>query len=177
MVSKEERLRLLEGMPARVRAIARFLYASCCRVSEALMVLVDDCKKDGSVMVIRVHGKGAKERFVRIPVELYKEIARVFSSRWYRPGEKRRFLFESKNGGRYSRQYVYREVSRAARRVLGRRLGPHVLRTARGTDLLTKTRDLKGVADAMGHADVSTTARWYVRSRLSDDELFAGEDL
>lgn len=36
---------------------------------------------------------------------------------------------------------------------------------------------MKGIAEFLGHTDTSTTARYYVRSVLSDEQLFEGEDL
>ena len=170
VVSTEERKRLFEGMPARVRLIARFLYATGCRVSEALAVRYEDCKADGERIVIRLHGKARKERFVRIPAKLLKQIDREFDAR--RSGT-RVFLFQTRNGAQYLRQYVYREIARASRRILGRKLGPHVMRKSRASDLHLRTRDLKGVSEFLGHSDVSTTARLYVRSRLTDADLFA----
>ena len=72
VVSREERQRLFEGMPARVRLISRFLYGTGCRVSEALAVQCEDCKKDGDRIVIRVHGKGAQGKVCEDPCRAVK---------------------------------------------------------------------------------------------------------
>jgi site-specific recombinase XerC len=72
------------------------------------------------------------------------------------------------------RQDVVREIARAARRVLTRRITAHDLWHSRATDLFQKTRRLKGVSEMPGHASTSTTARFYVRDSLTDDELFSG---
>ncbi len=50
-------------------------------------------------------------------------------------------------------------------------------RHSRATDLFQKTRRLKGVSEMLGHASTSTTARFYVRDSLTDDELFNEERL
>ena len=50
-------------------------------------------------------------------------------------------------------------------------------RHSRATDLFQKTRRLKGVSEMLGHASTATTARFYVRDSLTDDELFNGEGL
>jgi integrase len=131
-----------------------------------------DCERDKDVVHVCLNGKGDKKRHVRIPVGLLVEIDKAFQSR---KGE-REWLFQTNQEGRFSRQYVTREVRRAAKRILGRVIGAHVIRHARASDLYKRTGgDLKGTADLMGHASVATTARYYVRARLSDEDLF-GED-
>jgi site-specific recombinase XerD len=87
------------------------------------------------------------------------------------------YLFETQFGNRFTRQYVSREIERVARRVLGRAITAHDLRHSRATDLYARTQDLKGIAELLGHAYISTTARYYVRSVLSDEQLFEGEEL
>ena len=164
MISPAERARLVEALPLRVRLIARFLYATAARVTEALKVRLTDVKDDGDRVLLRFHGKGRKERWVRIPVSLREEIEGEYGKKG------RRYLFESHYGGPFSRQYVTREIARAARRVLNRRITAHNLRHSRATDLFQKTRRLKGVSEMLGHASTSTTARFYVRDSLTDDD-------
>ena len=171
VISPVERARLIAALPLRVRLIARFLYATAARVTEGLKVRLTDLKDDGDRVLLRFHGKGCKERWVRIPVSLFEEIEGEY-------GKKGRvYLFESHYGGPFSRQYVTREIARAARRVLNRRITAHNLRHSRATDLFQKTRRLKGVSEMLGHASTATTARFYVRDSLTDDELFNGEGL
>ena len=171
VISPEERARLIAALPLRVRLIARFLYATAARVTEALKVRLTDLKEDGQRVLLRFHGKGRKERWVRIPVSLLEEIEGEYGKKG------RAYLFESHYGSPFSRQYVTREIARAARRVLNRRITAHNLRHSRATDLFQKTRRLKGVSEMLGHASTSTTARFYVRDSLTDDELFNGEGL
>jgi integrase len=102
---------------------------------------------------------------------MFEEIEAAFG------GEGREYLFETLEGGPFSRQYVTREIARAARRVLKRRITAHDLRHSRATDLFQKTKHLKGVSEMLGHASTATTARFYVRDSLTDDELFNGESL
>src|SRR5271157_5190145 len=69
VISPEERTRLLEALPLRVRLIAETLYITGARVSEVLGVRRDQVKENGTVE-LRLYGKGGKERTGRIPVEL-----------------------------------------------------------------------------------------------------------
>ena len=111
---------------------------------------------------------------MRIPLGLAQEIEAGFQARKER---ERIYLFETRFGNRYTRQYVSLEIERAAMRVLGRTITAHDLRHSRGTDLYARTRDLKGIAEFLGHMDTSTTARYYVQSVLCDEQLFEGEEL
>ncbi len=171
VISLEERVRVMSALPSRVRLVARFLYATAARVSEALEVRLSDTKQDGNRVLLRFHGKGNKERWVRVPVSLLEEIEGEYGKKG------REYLFESLLGAPFSRQYVSREIGKAARRVLNRRITAHNLRHSRATDLFEKTRRLKGVSEMLGHASTATTAQFYVRDSLTDDELFEGERL
>ena len=172
VVSPEERRRLLEALPLRVRLVARFLYATGARVSEALVVRRDQVVIDGERVVVRlIKTKGDRERRVRIPPALLEAIDAEYS------GPDRVHLFESRNGQAFSRQYITREIGRASKRVLGRKVGAHVLRHSRATDLYERTKRIKAVSELLGHATVDMTAKYYVNDKFTDDELFNGEEL
>ena len=125
VISPDERARLLAALPLRVRLIAETLYVTGARVSEVLGVRREQIKTNGAVE-LRLYGKGGKERVGRIPVELYRRILEVFPQGTY--------LFESRAGQHYKREYISREIARAAKRVLGRAVSAHVLRHSRATD-------------------------------------------
>jgi integrase len=172
VVTPEERRLLLEALPLRVRLVARALYATGARVSELLAVRREQVDLDGERARVRlVRTKGDVERLVRIPAGLLSAIDAVYGA----PG--RVYLFESRHGQAFSRQYITRELARASKRVLGRRIGAHVLRHSRATDLYQHTRRIKAVSALLGHSGVDTTARYYVRDDFSDAELFNGEAL
>ena len=117
-------------------------------------------------MELRLYGKGGKERTARIPGELYKRILQVFPRGTY--------LFESSHKKHFRREYISREIARAARRVLGRSVSAHVLRHSRATDLLASTKRIKAVSRLLGHSDEATTLRYYVHDAFSDEDLFGG---
>jgi len=163
VISPEERLQLLEALPLRVRLIAETLYITGARVSEILGVRRDQIKTNGAVE-LRLYGKGGKERSSRIPEELYWRILAEYP--------KGIFLFESYKGQHFTREYISREIGRAARRVLGRSVSAHVLRHSRATDLLASTHRIKAVSRLLGHSDEATTLKYYVQESFSDEELF-----
>lgn len=165
VVTSEERARLFEALPLRVRLVAEVLYVTGARVSEIVNVRRDQVKVNGSVE-LRLYGKGGKERAARIPLAMYRRILAEFPA-----GE---FLFVTGPGHAFKREYISRELARAGRRVLGRSFGAHVLRHSRATDLLATTHRIKAVSRLLGHADEAVTLRYYVKDSFSDDELFAG---
>ena len=61
--------------------------------------------------------------------------------------------------------------------MLGRKVGAHVLRHSRATDLYERTKRIKAVSELLGHATVDMTAKYYVNDKFTDDELFNGEEL
>ncbi|MBA7550338.1 Tyrosine recombinase XerC [subsurface metagenome] len=168
VITPAERRRLLAALPLRMRLIAEVLYLTGARVSEILGVRRDSIRIDGAVE-LRLLGKGGKQRDAKIPPGLYGRVLAVFPD-----GP---FLFTTGQGNRYAREYVTREIGRASRRVLGRRIGAHVLRHSRATDLLATTHRIKAVSRLLGHSDEATTLRYYVKDSFTDAELFDGADL
>ena len=82
VISSEERAKLFEALPLRVRLVAETLYVTGARVSEVLGVRRDQVKTNGSVE-LRLYGKGGKERSSRIPADLYRRILKEFP--WHIP--------------------------------------------------------------------------------------------
>ena len=164
VVSPEERAALFAALPLRMRLVAETLYVTGARVSEVLTIRRDQVKPNGASVELRLYGKGGKERTGRIPKELYQRILEVYSEGTY--------LFQSRAGQHFKREYISREIARAARRVLGRSVSAHVLRHSRATDLLASTKRIKAVSRLLGHSDEATTLRYYVRDAFSDEELF-----
>ncbi|MGA2614968.1 MAG: tyrosine-type recombinase/integrase [Spirochaetia bacterium] len=167
VLSPEEREILFHALPARIRIIAEVLYMTGARISEILMVRSDAVKVDGEHVSLRLYGKGRKERMVGIPLRLYRRIRGTFQ-----PGP---YLFTTDRGHHYTRQYVTREIDRAARRALGKGSSAHVLRHSRATDLVRDTGRIKAVSRLLGHSDEATTLRYYVKDSFSDEELFEEE--
>ena len=166
VVSPEERLALFAALPLRMRLVAETLYVTGARVSEVLTIRRDQVKPNGTTVELRLYGKGGKERVGRIPKELYRRILEVYPEGTY--------LFQSRAGQHFKREYISREIARAARRVLGRSVSAHVLRHSRATDLLASTKRIKAVSRLLGHSDEATTLRFYVHDAFSDEDLFGG---
>lgn len=141
----------------RDRAILETLYGCGLRVSELCGLDLRDVRLDEEV--VRVFGKGSKERVVPIMGSAARVMGDYFTQ--WRPGLVGRTptqaVFLNQRGGRISRQSVHAIVERAGRMVGVQGLHPHTLRHSFATHLLEGGADLRVVQELLGHADISTT--------------------
>ena len=163
-LTEEDVGRLLEAphtgdaMGLRDRAMLELLYATGLRVTELVTLRMAQVSLDAGVL--RVLGKGAKERLVPIGEQAVDWITRYL--REARPvllaGRSADALFVTQRAEAMSRQMFWILVKRHAL-VAGitRPISPHVLRHAFATHLLNHGADLRVVQMLLGHADVSTT--------------------
>ncbi len=142
----------------RDRAMLETLYASGLRVSELVTLKTIQVSLD--MGVVRVVGKGAKERLTPLGEEAIAWIVRY--QREARPGllgaRKSDALFVTARGAPMTRQSFWNLVRRHAMKAgIGRAISPHTLRHAFATHLINHGADLRVVQLLLGHADISTT--------------------
>lgn len=136
----------------RDRAMLETLYATGLRVSELVALKTFEVSLEAGV--VRVMGKGAKERLVPLGEEAVEWIARYLKAR---KGDADA-LFLTGRGGGMTRQAFWHLIRRhGARAIPGKKLSPHVLRHAFATHLINHGADLRVVQLLLGHADISTT--------------------
>jgi len=147
-----------EPLAMRDRALLEFAYATGARVSEVVGVKLQDLVYDERL--VRVFGKGAKERIVPIgrralgAVALYAREVRPSLDR----GKGKGVLFLNARGTPLSRVGAWGIIKQAARRAgLTKRVTPHTLRHTFATHLLEGGADLRAVQEMLGHADLATT--------------------
>jgi integrase/recombinase XerD len=142
----------------RDRAMLELMYASGLRVSELVSLKVFELSlNDG---VIRVLGKGSKERLVPFGGEARRWIERYLSDA--RPlildGQQTPDLFVTARGAGMTRVMFWIIVKKNALAAgIHVPLSPHTLRHAFATHLLNHGADLRAVQLLLGHADISTT--------------------
>jgi integrase/recombinase XerD len=142
----------------RDRAMLEMLYASGLRVSE--LVTVGTAQVSQDMGVVRVMGKGAKERLVPLGEEALAWIRRyVAEARGaILDGRRADALFVTARGAGMTREAFWHLIRRyAARAGLRKPISPHTLRHAFATHLLNHGADLRVVQMLLGHADISTT--------------------
>src|SRR6266568_222121 len=142
----------------RDRAVLELLYATGVRVSELCGLDIDDI--DYSRRVIRVFGKGQRERTVPFGIPAERAVRR-----WQNDGRPRLVgnrsgaaFFLGARGGRLDPRTVRRTVHDAVDAVPGAAdMGPHGLRHSAATHLLEGGADLRSVQELLGHATLATT--------------------
>ena len=165
-VLSEKQVEALLGVPQtdtllglRDRAMLETLYATGLRVSELVGLKLHEVNFD--MGVVRVFGKGSKERLVPLGEEAIDWMRDYLAEA--RPallnGQQSDDLFVTKRGSAMTRQAFWQLIKRHA--VLAgidpARLSPHVLRHAFATHLLNHGADLRVVQLLLGHSDISTT--------------------
>ncbi len=142
----------------RDRALLELLYATGARVSEVVQLDVDDVAHGE---VLRVRGKGSKERIVpvgsyaRAALDAYLTRARPELSRRGRATPR---LFLGARGAPLSRQSAWLVIRDAAERAgLTAHVSPHTMRHSFATHLLQGGADVRVVQELLGHASVATT--------------------
>lgn len=165
-----------DPLSLRDRALLELLYATGARISEVCGLSLADL--DWPNRLVRVFGKGAKERIVPFgraaqrAVEAWLASGRehVTPVRWARRGDEEA-LFLNSRGARLSRQSAWAVVKKYGQQVgLAAKLSPHVLRHSCATHLLDHGADLRIVQELLGHASISTTQ---VYTKVSQERLWA----
>jgi integrase/recombinase XerD len=142
----------------RDRAMLETLYATGLRVSELVRLKLVEVALD--MGVVRVFGKGTKERLVPLGEEAAAWLTRYLAQgrAALLAGGASDYVFVTARGGPMTRQAFWLLVKRyAAQAIPGRSLSPHTLRHAFATHLLNHGADLRVVQMLLGHADISTT--------------------
>lgn len=140
---------------SRDRAILETLYSTGIRVSELVGIDVSDI--DFISGVIKVLGKGSKERMVPIGDEAVSSIRKYLDSRPKRVKDKDAVFLNSR-GGRLTDRSVRRVVDKYIRRCsIEEKISPHSLRHSFATHLLDRGADLRSVQELLGHMNLSTT--------------------
>ena len=149
----------LAATQARDIALFTLLYGCGLRIAEALALNVRDAPKPDETGMLRVVGKGSKERIVPVLPAVREAIAA-----WLRhhpdrqPGSP---LFLGTRGKRLDAAVAQRTL-RNFRRLNGlpEHATPHALRHSFATHLLAEGADLRSIQDLLGHASLSTTQRY-----------------
>ncbi len=143
----------------RDRAILETLYATGVRVSELINLKQSNLMFESEL--IRVFGKGSKERLVPIGksarrwIGRYQKECRVL---YAKSGKSLDHLFLNVRGTRITRQAVWDIIRKYAKAAgVRKEVHPHTFRHSFATHLLEGGADLRAVQEMLGHADISTT--------------------
>jgi site-specific recombinase XerD len=157
-LSAQQVRKLMEATDnARDYALIDFMYSSGCRVAEVVGARLENVQWDE--MVVKVLGKGQKERLVPMGRKTVKSLRAYLQSRITGP----LFLSEDHRLRQSSQEIsiTARSISRILRNLgalagLGR-VHPHMLRHSFATVLLEGGADLRSIQELLGHTSISTT--------------------
>jgi len=143
----------------RDKAILELFYACGTRVSELINLKVNDLFLNDEV--IRVLGKGSKERLIPIGSSAIKWVKEYLSKSrplLMKKMKSENYLFLNSRNTKLSRMGVWKIIDRYVKEAdIKKDVHPHTFRHSFATHLLEGGADLRAVQEMLGHADISTT--------------------
>jgi integrase/recombinase XerC len=147
-----------DEVSVRDKAIMELFYSSGLRLAELVGLDNDKEHIDLDDRMVRVHGKGSKDRIVPMGRQAVDAIRHWLLERSKLASVNTRALFVGKRGDRISPRTVQKLVAEWARRQgLSVHVHPHMFRHSFATHLLESSHDLRGVQELLGHAKIATT--------------------
>jgi integrase/recombinase XerC len=155
-------IKIKTALDVRDRAILEVLYSTGLRVSELVGLNWSDI--DCSLGIVRVVGKGSKERIVAIgktALKTLEEYSLEQKQKWRVRCKGDDPVFLNRAGGRITTRSVARIVEKHLKATgIAVKIGPHGLRHTFATHLLNNGADLRVIQELLGHASLSTTQRY-----------------
>ncbi len=143
----------------RDRAILELFYSSGLRVSELINLKLNDLFFSDEI--IRVIGKGSKERIVpigRSAVKWINEYLLKARPSFEKKNKSLNYVFLNKRGTKLSRMWIWKIFNYYSKEAgIKIEIHPHTFRHSFATHLLEGGADLRAVQEMLGHADISTT--------------------
>lgn len=153
---------------ARNRALIEILFCGGLRVSEVSDLLVTSV--DLGDDVIRVNGKGSRERIVPIVSAQLRQALRRWLELRQRHHPDAPVLFTNRNGRRLSDQSIRNIIRQIAQTSGAGRVTPHMFRHTLATQLLEEGVDLRHIQRLLGHSSITTTTIYAAVSDRSQRE-------
>lgn len=166
----DELLAILETPSAKTvlglrdRAIFHVLYGGGLRVSELCALELKDL--DGKAALVRVMGKGSKERLCPLNPKALEALQAYLARRGellakVRAGQAPEAIFLNYRGGRLTARSIARHLDKHVLAcALARKVSPHALRHSFATHLLAGGADVRSIQELLGHASLSTTQKY-----------------
>lgn len=141
----------------RNKTILELLYSSGIRISE--LVNIKTSNYDSEECLIRIMGKGSKERIVPLGDYAINIMNDYINN--YRPLINKKhtdYVFVNNRGDKISRQFIFKVIKKEAlKKGIKKDISPHTLRHTFATHLLKNGADLRIIQELLGHENISTT--------------------
>lgn len=153
VLSEEEILRIISSTTnIKHKAILVTIYSCGLRLSELLNLKITDVQSDRGLLIVK-DGKGNKDRNTILSDTTLALLRKYYLA--YKPKE---YLFEGRDGGRYSVKSVQNIVKHSLKTAkITKRASTHTLRHSFATHLLENGTDLRHVQTLLGHSSPKTT--------------------
>lgn len=167
----ELNLILKENLNTQDYTIIELLYSAGLRVSELTELELKNI--DLAQRVIKVFGKGSKERIVPIGKKCSEIIQKHLKKRELiaLKYNSKPYLFLTENGKKITRQKVYK-IIHSLGNIVGKNISPHTIRHSFATHLLERGADLRVVQELLGHSSIVTTQLYTHISKKTLREVY-----
>lgn len=144
----------------RDRALLELMYGCGLRVSETCALEFENFIGDGELL--RVYGKGAKERILPVGAAAGRALTAYFDAgreSLVRGNRLERHVFVTRLGRKFTRQGIFKIIKERAQAagIARERISPHVLRHCFASHMLEHGADVRSLQELLGHADIGTT--------------------
>ncbi len=159
-VTVDEAFELIDGISEesfiskRNRAIFDFLYSEGLRVSEVVNLKMEQINFHSRL--IRIMGKGKKERIIPLGEKALKSLENYMAERDKKGFGDREYLFLNIRGTKLSTRMVEKYIKKYSKKDIT----PHSLRHSFATHLLESGADLRSIQKLLGHESLSTTQKY-----------------
>ena len=162
ILTSEEIKKMIENTKnIKHQLIIKLLYGCGLRVSEIVNLKKSDINLKEKLIYIKL-AKGKKDRFVKIPESILKELDNYCSLLYGN------YLFPSARGSKLTAATIQSVVNNSAKKAeIRKRVYPHLLRHSFATHLLEQGTDLRVIQKLLGHSDIKTTQRYTQISQAS----------
>lgn len=166
ILTEKEMIMFLDSLPQtgffklRNKACFELLYATGLRVSELTNLKIQDI--DFTECVLRVMGKGKKERIVPFNDKARDILLKYLDEAEIRFKVKNEFIFLNSRGEKITERSVERIVQKSYKEVMNsnKRVYPHLFRHSFATHLLQRGANLRVIQELLGHENLSTTEKY-----------------
>lgn len=162
-------IEIIDAFSARNKSLLELLYSSGLRISE--LIKLEFKNIDLNECIIRVMGKGSKERIVPIndiAIHYLKIYVKDYRHLLVKK-EQNNFIYLNNHGKSMTRQGVFKMLKKLAlSKNIKKEVSPHTLRHSIATHMLENGADLRIIQEFLGHSDIGTTQ---IYTHLTNEKL------
>jgi len=162
-------IEIIDAFSARNKSILELLYSSGLRISE--LISLEFKNIDLNDCIIRIMGKGSKERIVPIndiAIHYLKIYVKDYRKLLVKT-EQNNYIYLNNHGKKMTRQGVYKMIKKLTLdKNIKKEVSPHTIRHSIATHMLENGADLRIIQEFLGHSDIGTTQ---IYTHLTNEKL------